>query len=157
MAWHDFKFLFSWGSQIRGVIPNSGLSSVFLKPPPGGGECSARVEEIQPKTFRKERSLLPYWASWSVAWEVPAVFLAPFQSLLPQTPELEWRGGPGAFEPWCVSIQQYYSSAELTRDRNVIIESGSGGGQAGKSCRLQLLLDRSWHSAKHCLLLSPVS
>lgn len=46
-----FKFLFSWGSQIRGVIPNSGLSSVFLKPPPRGGECSARVEEIQPKTF----------------------------------------------------------------------------------------------------------
>lgn len=55
-----------------------------------------------------------------------------------------------------MSIQQYHSSGEFREDRNIIIGSGSGGGQAGKRYRFQPLLNRSWHSAK-CLLLSPVS
>lgn len=56
-----------------------------------------------------------------------------------------------------MSIQQYHSSGELREDTNIIIRSGSGGGHAGKTYRLQSVLNRSWHPAKRCLLLSPVS
>ena len=86
LAWHDFKFLFSWGSQIGAVIPNSG-SFLSLPQALAGVQRAVAQKNILPGSrrfgqnilHRKERLLLLYWASWSVAWEVTAVILAPFQ------------------------------------------------------------------------------
>lgn len=55
-----------------------------------------------------------------------------------------------------MSTQQYHSSGNLKEDRDIIIVSGSEGGQAGKDTDFSSSLRDVGNQQKCCFLLSPV-